>query len=362
MTQLSFSAVQKYKTCPKMYQLHYQDRLRSDKIGSPLLFGNAIDEALNVLLLKKKKILTEEEKALSSLDPKQIFDRVFTYQLVNGEQEDMPTSLFLEYYKSDFDADLLDDEDILRIKNYIKLAGYEETDPFKLRDEIEDNKKNGDINSADLAYYNLCSWLSLRRKGFMMLEKYEEAILPMIEEVHSIQRKVELPNEKGDKLIGLIDFEATFVGKEGIYTVDNKTSSRKYKASDVNDKGQLVLYDEFTENGKGAYCVLLKKVKKNKIKRCDDCDVIETGRKINCPSCKEKFVNIIIENEIEFQVLGKEIEEESKDLLFDEINDILERIEIKEFPEDRSACFQFGKKCIYYDYCREGDTEGLVRG
>lgn len=361
MTRLSYSAMEKYKTCPKMYELHYKEKLRSHKLSSPLLFGNAIDNALNTLLLKKKNNLTDEERAFVSLDPKQVFDQTFSFQYINNEREDMPTSLFLEYYKSDFDVDILEPEDFHRMDTYIQLAGYQETDSLKLREIIEENMSKGPINSADLAYYNLCSWLSLRRKGHMMLDTYEAKILPMIDEVFSIQREVDLPNDVGDSLIGLIDFEASFKGKEGRYTVDNKTSSTKYKASDINDKGQLVIYDEFTENGKGAYCVLLKKLKKTKVKTCKNCGNATEGREKKCKIDKGEF-DIDVKSEVEFQVFGKEIEEERKDLLFQEINDILERIKTQEFSENRNSCFQYGKKCVYYDYCREGSTEGLVRG
>ena len=51
--KLSHSASEKYLTCPQQYKLHYIDRIRPDKLGSALLFGSALDEALNRLLATK---------------------------------------------------------------------------------------------------------------------------------------------------------------------------------------------------------------------------------------------------------------------------------------------------------------------
>ena len=51
--KLSYSGLEKYKTCPRMYRLHYIDRIRTTDKSSALLFGNAIDESLNILLQEK---------------------------------------------------------------------------------------------------------------------------------------------------------------------------------------------------------------------------------------------------------------------------------------------------------------------
>ena len=366
MVRLSHSAISKFKTCPAQFDLHYNQRIRDSRVGSALLFGSAIDESLNCIMLQKKKELTPEEEKMIKLDPFQVFDYQFSQMTINKEVEDMPTSLFLDYYATDFDEDLLQEEDLKRLGMFIKNAGYEETDPIKLFGIVKAAKKEGRIPSVDFSYFNFCNWLSLRRKGHMMIEAFKEKIMPEIEEVTSIQRKVELPNDDGDLIIGYIDFEAKFKGKEGVWTTDNKTSGKKYKQSDINEKGQLGLYDEFTQNGQAAYVVLIKKIKKTTVKTCQDCGEVTTRKVKTCAAeiegkrCGGEFTEEQT-MEIETQILFDEILEEAKDEMFEEIGEVLEDIKEGKFPQRRDECFQFGRKCAYFNFCRDGSTEGLSR-
>lgn len=380
MTRLSHSALNKYKGCPAQYKLHYIDRIRSNKIGSALLFGAALDEALNRLLMTKMDEVPEE--ATDNIEAlKQGFDYYFTYQKINGEQEDVRTSHFIEYFGSDFDPDILDLSDMDSLRKFIRDAGYisdpddensAPPEPLELYDLISGYiKAKQQINSTDQSFYNYCSWLSLRRKGHMMLEYYKEEIMPIIKRVESVQKAVELPNESGDVLIGYIDFEAEIEGYEGVITLDNKTSSKLYKQSDINDKGQLLIYDEYTENGKAGYVVLLKKIKYHKEATCQKCGAVTNRPVKSCPEggtgknrCGGKL-DVVKIPYLQHQILVDDIDEEKKDLHFEVICDILEGIENEEFPQNRDSCFQFGRKCVYYDLCRSDennpDYTGLVR-
>ena len=366
--RLSHSAITKYKTCPAQYKYHYLDKIRSNFLGSPLLFGNAIDEALNILLLKKKDDLTEEESELIKKDPVEVFDYLLTVRVMNKEigPEDIRSHPLMQYFASDFEPGVLLDEDWELLETFINNAGYEERDPEELYDILKIKIKDGSNELTDLCYYNYASWLSLRRKGHLMLEVYENEILPKIKKVHSIQDKVSLPNGNGDEIIGYIDFVAELEGEEGLFTIDNKTSGKKYKVSDINDKGQLLLYDEYTNLGQAAYIVLIKKPKLIKHKTCVKCGTETVGAERSCKAeidgqrCGGDF-EVEIEPQIMHQILTGIIDEDKKDLLFDEIGDILNKIEAKEFSQDREQCFQFGKPCPYYNYCRNGSMEGLSK-
>ena len=374
--KLSHSAATKYKTCPQQYKLHYLDRIRPDKLGSALLFGSALDEALNVLL--ETKLDNPPENATDDLDRlKQGFDHHMTYQIFNKEQEDVRTSHFIEYFGSDFERDILTDPEFKSLRMFIKNAGYEEEDPLALYDEISKNiKAKRDIAPTDQIYYNYCSWLSLKRKGHLMLEHYKETIMPLIKRVVSVQREVNLPNESGDLIRGFIDFEAELWDYEelGVITIDNKTSGKNYKLADINEKGQLLIYDEETQNGHGAYIVLIKKIAYHKALTCQDCGSVTSRAVKSCPeggTGKNRCGGALdLEKTpyIKHQILVDSIDEEKKDLLFEEFCGILSSIENKEFPQIRedNNCFQFGRKCPYYDYCRSSpadpDYTGLVRG
>ena len=372
MTRLSHSAGEKYTTCPAQYKLHYIDRIRSHKLGSALHFGNAIDESLNVLL--ETKMENPPETATDDLERlKQGFDYHLTYAMINKEREDVRTSHFIEYFGSDFDPNILTSAELGSLSKFIQNAGYlkdaEEPDlgqpePIDLYNEISGYIKDGQkLDSTDQSYYNYASWLSLKRKGHMMLEHYKAEIMPRIKRVHSIQRAVNLPNEAGDTLTGFIDFEAELEGVEGIVTVDNKTSGSPYKKASINDKGQLLIYDEYTQNGKAAYIVLIKKIAYHNELTCQDCGKMTTRAVKSCPeggTGKNRCGGKLDLNKIPYiksQFLVDEIDEEKKDLHFDKLCGILSDIESNEFPQNRDSCFQWGRKCIYYDYCRSSPTE-----
>ena len=369
--KLSHSAAQKYKTCPAQYKLHYIDRIRPNKLGSALLFGSASDEALNTLL--ETKLDNPPENATDDLDRlKQGFDYYMTYQMINKEREDVRTSDYIEYFRSDFDPDVLTEGELQSLRSFIKDAGYAESDPIELYDEIAGNiKQKLKIASTDQRYYNYASWLSMKRKGHLMLEHYKANIMPKIKRVVSVQRAVELPNGEGDLLRGFIDFEGELEGYEGVITIDNKSSGKNYKKSDINDKGQLLIYDEYTQNGIGAYIVLIKKIAYHKELTCQTCGVVTRRGVKSCPvggPGKNRCGGKLDLNKIPYikdQILVDNIDEEKKDLHFDEMCGILSSIENAEFPQimEDNNCFQFGRKCPYYDYCRSNgeDTTGLVR-
>ena len=157
----------------------------------------------------------------------------------------------------------------------------------------------------------------------MLLDAYEEEIMPQIEEVYSIQEKVELPDDSGNVVIGYIDFTCKFIDDDGKYIVDNKTSSKPYKMSDLVDSRQLHTYAEFKDYGHIAYIVAEKNIRKR-----------EPRARIN--------------------ILKGAVVDKTFDLTFDEYSDTLVGIESGEFEmtSDSSKCkMQFGKPCMYYNLC-----------
>ena len=332
-TRLSHSAIEKYNTCSEMYKLHYLDRIRPTTVTSALFFGGCIDEALNVSLLKKKKSLTEEEQELVKQNPFDIFDKYFTTQRINGEDVLVGKSKRVKYFKSDFQEDILHAEDIKNIVEYSKeldLISVNSVSYLKFYDECSQLlRAKQSLVGDELLLYNYISWNSLRRKGHMLIDQYTNEIIPQIEEVHSIQRKVELPDEEGNLLTGIIDIDATLVDK-GRFIIDNKTSSRPYKEVDLTESQQLSIYTEYADTNKAAYIVMIKKLRK-----------------------KEPRVKI--------QLLTGIIPEETYEKVFDKISDTLYNIKEEKFEKNYDSCFQYGNKCPYYDLCRKGNMTNLVK-
>ena len=122
--RISFSAWDKYLTCPKMYDLHYNQRLRPSGKSSPLVFGVALDEALNSLLLQGDLNVAIE-----------VFRKAFEWENmsdVSWDERDMDYTL------------------------------------------VPRNKFTTDAHF---------SWACMRVKGRMLLEEYYNKIYPLFEEV-----------------------------------------------------------------------------------------------------------------------------------------------------------------------------------
>lgn len=294
--QLSYSASQKYQMSPRSYYLHYVRRLRSEKTGSALVFGNAVDNAVNTMLKNKMENLSPGKTGYK--DPKIHFVKIWERQEINGKKTDLRKTELIKYSKSDYDENILTDNEYKLIEK-----GF--------------NK----------------NWVSLLKKGIMMLEAYEEQIIPRINKVLAVQKYVKMTNEVGDSFVGWVDFICEW--EDGnIYIVDNKTTSIKYKEDSVRTSPQLATYFEGTReeiNPHGAmYIAIPKKFRKR----------------------KEPLVPI--------EVVKDQISEDLIETTFEEYDDTLYGIKMGNFPCTGCRSNPFG--CVYKTYCEsEGqDLTGLI--
>jgi hypothetical protein len=191
MTRLSHSAIEKYESCGYKYYLHYVLKYRSSKESSALLFGNALDLALNDML-----------------EGRDCFIDTFYCEWNKCIDKD------IEYYKSDLDDSLLSEEEL-------KLP---------------------------LAMQN---FLSLKVKGQILLEAYFREVMPRIKKVLDIQGEMNLTgydedgNPTEDSITGKLDLIAMIEDNDGNVVhalLDNKTTSQPYPKNSVQKKDQLALY------------------------------------------------------------------------------------------------------------------------
>jgi len=317
--RLSHSAIDKYKTCGRMFKLHYQDRIRETKNSSPLIFGSALDEALGIMLLQKKDDLTEEEKELSKFTPLEMFE-----QMMN----DCDWSN-VHFFRSDFDDKLLTEEEL----------------------KLEEHERGK---------------LSLLKKGRMMLDAYEKEVMPKIFRVVSIQSEDELKNENGDILTSKTDFIAEWETEGNVVLFDNKTSAKKYPKRSVIESQQLSIYSEAENIKQCGYIVCVKQINHVEHKTCKECNFYSVSRHKSCFNtisgvrCSGEWL-IEEKPEVTIQVLIDDIPEETKELVFNEIQRYASYIKEEKFDMNHDSCFQYGRKCPYYDYCREGSMKGLIK-
>jgi len=332
--RLSNTAIDTYKTCPRKYKYHYTDKIRSSTTSSPLIFGKAIDEALNVLLLKKKAELTKEEEVLVRQSAYVVFDDAFKLAEVNGIFKDIRFSTSVSYFAKDCEIALLDEKDYALVST-VELPELQKIDKSNLKsfvDEYVQMKKDKLTIGKDYKrMFNFICWLCLRRKAHLFIDAYEKQVMPKIKEVHTIQREINLPNDDGDYIIGYIDFEATW--DDGVRRVmDNKTSSTAYEEDAVQNSQQLAIYSEFAGNSNCGFVVLNKRLR-----------------------MKDPRVRI--------QLIFGTVTEIQMAQVFDNVGNAFLNIKEEVFNHNWEGCFSFGQPCAYFKYCRtaEEDVDGLYR-
>lgn len=340
--RISHSAKETYLQCQEKYRLHYQERLRSPIFGSPLFLGGAFDEALNCLLLRLKKPenFTEEDRELAEQDPYEVLDKHLTHKEYNGKEVYLPEYEFAKYFSKDYDESMLEPEDLMIINSKGDELGYDELEVADCTDFIlacrNDIRSKKSLDSNAQVLYNLINWCSSRRKLRYLLEMYERDVLPQIEEVFSVQKKVELTAGEHN-LIGYIDFVASFKGEPGVkYVCDNKLSSKAYPTDAIDDAVQLATYCEHEELKKAAFVVTEKGLRKRDPRH-------------------------------RIQIIKGEISEELFEKTFDQFGEVVYNIEQGIFEKtgmdgSKQECFHFGQRCPYYNTCRgEPEKDFLVK-
>lgn len=304
--KLSHTAVSMYLSCGLCYKTHYIDNWRPIKTKSYFLFGRALDEALNELL-KTKDIY----KAYEIFDIEMLKDRD------------------LDYSKNDLDLELL-------------------------------------LHNGFSSHAMYPEWYTLKIKGQMMIKAYYNEILPKIQEVLVIQKPLQLTNDKGDEINGIVDTIVKMNGKT--YLLDNKSSGFKYEEDSVKKSQQLCLYhykmkQEYKLDGAG-FIVLLKKINKNKVKKCKKCETINKSTHKTCNEreplsltnfalkrCNGEF-DITINPTVDIQYIFDTISIEDEYRVLNDFNKANEGIKAGIFEKGPPG--KFGP-CTYFDIHDKGD-------
>jgi len=300
MSNISYSAWKKYLECPKKYDFHYNQRLRPITIGSPLVFGIAIDEALNALLL-------------GTGDCVGVFREKFKW-------EDMTNVI---WGPKDYVPDLFTDDESRMLEEY-------------------------DINYK--------SWACMRIKGRLLLEAYRDIIYPQIQEVHSVQKNLK------DRP-GVLDAVVT-LSNHGVVLADHKTSSMPYQRDALDKDTQLALYSKDQGVPKIAYIVLNKGIKFTKVCKVCNYDGSFSNHKtcpaeVDGKRCHGKFEKTPDKSKMVQLIVGDAIEINQK-LITESIKEVEQGIKNKFYPRNLSSCHKmYGKPCPYFNKCWKNSEEGL---
>lgn len=370
--QLSHSQINMYSVCPTKYKYHYHHRLREPVTSAALLFGSALDQCINGLLLDKQKN-TVKHVAQYQAD----FEKHWMNQRINNEFHDLPESLLIVYADADNDKDLLSDSDISTLYDRaLELIPQEITGNNK-RDSIQTaygklaaiKKVVGleNIGRETAKFINLHNWMVMRTKGKLMVSKYYSEILPQIKTVVEVQKKIELTNDDGDSVIGYIDAVLDFGDGAGPRIVDLKTAARAYDDDAADISPQLAVYGHALNISNTAFIVCSKSIKKNKSKRCAVCgheDNETRAQKCNNGTGKDRCGGAWIEEmqpEASIELIKGTINEVFSGYVLDNYEETLKAIQAEAFPRNFSNCSAFGRKCAYWNKCHNGKSDDLIK-
>ena len=368
--RLSHSAASKFQECPKAYDFHYNLKLRSKTTSGALLFGSALDAALTTLMkAQMHKGGDYEDASFKEKDPYKTFGYMFRFQDINGQQEYLTTSTKVVYSNSDFDKDLLQEEDYKKIQEILKEENVEAL--FEKALELKNQFGWKHLDEKYKKIINVFNWFSLYRKGICMLDTVHKEILPNIEQVLGVQEYVKLENNEGDSVIGYVDLICKWKGIEKPVILDFKTSSMIYDRDAVLVSPQLTLYmhalsTKYQDTRFAGFIVLNKHIRKNKTKICSVCNADASGttvktcaNEIDGKRCKGEL-NITIKPEVFVQTLINEIPERTEEIILGNMDDINKMIKAGIFSRNLNSCIKNYGKCVYYEKCYRNSDEDLI--
>jgi hypothetical protein len=360
--QLSHSKISRYMNCPRSYKYHYVDKIKPITHSAALYFGSAMDKALNELLKPEGKET-----------PEQIL-------LAEFSKDNKKTDINIVYANADYDESLLKEEDLLEVASYMSIkynitlsndeiiGGYDDLHTSKKQKGFEN------LTDRQREFFNYLNWLSLYRKGLIILRDYREEILPLLEEVISVQIELNFEFKQGDVLLGFIDFIAKL--KDGrVVLFDNKTSSMAYEENSVATSAQLAIYSLALRELKPdlkidscGYLVMRKTLKKNTQKVCTVCGYQSTERHTTCNNTKENGKRCggawteTFNHRASFQIIVDNIPEKFIKMVEENYMEVSQGIKSNVFPRNLEKCTNwFGGFCPHIAYCQHNSMKGLYK-
>ena len=361
--RLSHSQVSKWQQCPTAFRHYYVEKIRTTVSRAALCFGTAIDKSTGLLL---EGSTLKESKAE--------FDLYWSTQDVNGNPTNLATYTKLVYAKSDFDKDLITEDEAKSL----------ETTKGAILDLVEKRNEKGfdSLTEKEKLISNQAFWFCLQKKGHYMLEAFKKKVIPRLTSVLSTQEKISITNDDGDEVIGYIDLVSEVKGYDKPVILDIKTSAMKYDEDDaVIFSPQLSLYmnavGEKYDTRLAGFIVLNKNLIKNKVKTCTSCGyTAEAGsRHKTCnnevmegPAIGAKNIRCngewdeVIDPEVYVQFLIEEIPIAAENLVMENVDEINQAMKNGIYTKNTSSCLNsFGSPCEYLKKCWYGSDEGLFQ-
>lgn len=359
----SYSQNSMYKDCPQHWNLYYNEKYRTSAEGASMYFGTAMDVAVRALLEGDSKYV-------------QMFYDRWENAFENGKLKPIFGNDNIAYSHYDFDEHVLDQTDIALLQQWAVELGVDKVsaNPIAVYKNISLSKKNPykRITKEELSYFNRASWLSLKRKGKILIESFKTQFLPKIKRVVAIQEygKIEDP-ESGDSVVGFIDMILEIDGYSKPIIFDLKTAASPYTQESIELTDQLTTYAamkgiEYNTDLVG-YVVLCKNIPKDKVSICTNCGHTKSSRHATCDNlinntrCAGSWKETIVLRP-EVQVLVEKKSPEQINAMLQDTSNIVLAMKQKIVYKNTNKCNSwYGGRCPYYNLCHKGDLTGLTK-
>lgn len=359
--KLSFSKISSYSICGERYRLHYIEKLREKWARASLLFGSAIDDALNTLLETNSEVKAVE-----------VFMKKWNFQFVNNKMTSLKNNPNVVYAGADLDLDLItiSEEDKAWLKEF---------------EDFKSVNKWDYVPEADRARYNSICWESMKVKGLLILSNYVKKVLPQFASVTAIQHKTELVNSDGDSVTQVLDFVATL--QDGsVVLFDNKTTSNlTYYPDDAPGTSQQLLSYYYNNKEKFSltavgFVAMQKNIMKNKTKVCSKCN--SDGTESRARSCDKEYPGMVVKRgkevegmvrcdgawdvtlnpEVLIKIIVNPVSEAAMDLVLSAFDEANNGIKTENWYKNLSVCKNiYGSPCTFYSKCWKGKDDELIK-
>ena len=339
--RISYSKVNTFKSCPQKYYLSKKWPL--DINASALPFGKAVENGVDKLLEGK----TLEEAQRTFWDDWHVSPKTKW-----GPAKSVFDDPDIFYYANDYDENLFQPSDITQVESWFAEldSKYKQKTWQEQVGKFQGQVKNDSyIEPEERKFAHRVIHRSCARRGMIMLSAFERDMLPEIEDVIAAQKQISIKNGDGDEITGYADYILKLKGIDEPILIDLKTAGKQYSNHDLNTSDQLGIYATAEKLNVIGYMILLKTIKHNKV--CDKCNHVRVNtRKRNCEKCdKGKYTKIISRGET--QLITRDLRKGEQDELLEDFSDILTMMKEELNYKNPKSCYDFGKRCDYYDFC-----------
>lgn len=350
---MSHSRINAFKTCPEKHALRYIDRVKPIEQGASLAFGSAVDTALTALLRAKKK--GSDARIPDNFNfVKYVFEEDEKYGWKHSFDVDKN-----RYTSSDYNASVFTEADLKTIAKWESELGITQKDAVSGQKQ----RKYKPFKGNTLKLYNRLAWLSLLRKGHLMLEAFLRDIYPNIREVIAVQHRIDGDVEGVASVIGYIDLICMYGEYEKPLILDIKTASSPYDESNCIDLSeQLHLYTGAVGEELGStltgFIVLLKNPSRGETV-CSKCGHIKDSRHKTCNNevdgerCAGEWKDGPLIGDTQF--ILKELDWDTIKSFLQDFNNCVKVASTGIRYKVRDRCLDYGM-CDYYHLCHYGDT------